>query len=292
MKRVALVTSVEARDLDEDLPPLAKALEAEGLTSQVVAWDDPRVEWSTYPLVVVRSTWDYVPRRDQFVQWSRRVASCTRIANSAAILEWNTDKRYLGELASAGIPAVPTSWIAPGEAIALPPDGALVIKPSISAGAKDTARYAAQEARAARAHIERLHAAGRTAMVQPYLHHLDETGETALVYFAGVYSHSVRKGALWRSAPQLVRGLYAQETIHACEPTATERALADRVLGAVREPLLYARVDLAPGSDGRPLLLELELTEPSLFLAHSEGAAGRLALAIPKLVDAPHHQAR
>jgi hypothetical protein len=78
-------------------------------------------------------------------------------------------------------------------------------------------------------------------------------------------------------------GLYKPEVIAAREPSATELALAENVLAAVPPrlgPMLYARVDLIPGPDGEPMLIEVELTEPSLFLGFADGAAERFAEAI------------
>ena len=276
MKPVALVTAAAARTLDEDLPPLLRALEALDIPAETVVWDDPAVDWSRYAIAVVRSTWDYVPKRDAFVAWAEQVASVTRLANSPAILRWNTDKRYLRELAAGGAPVVTTHWIEPGDAPHVPFDGAFVVKPAISAGSKDTARYGASEMEAALAHIRRLQSDRRTVMVQPYLSGLDEHGETGMVFLAGEYSHAIRKGAILRPDVQYVDRLFAKEDLSRREPSAAERAAAEKVLSLVpggREQLLYARVDLAPGA----VLLELELAEPSLFFALSEGAEHRLA---------------
>lgn len=287
MKTVALVTAATARDLDEDLAPLASALAGLGLEPAVVPWDDPRVAWRDYAAAVVRSTWDYAPRRDAFVAWAEATGEVVRLLNPAPVLRWNTDKRYLADLADRGIPVVPTRWIVPGQPIVLPGDGApFVVKPAISAGAWDTARYAPGEEARAHDHAARLLAEGRTAMVQPYLERVDTSGETGLVYVDGAFSHAIRKGAILRPGTRVVGGLYAEERIEARVPTAEERALAERVLSllpdlvpAAPEPPLYARVDLIPSECG-PVLLELELTEPSLFHALGPGSVDRLARAI------------
>jgi hypothetical protein len=117
-------------------------------------------------------------------------------------------------------------------------------------------------------------------MVQPYLAAVDGYGETALLYFAGRFSHAIRKGPMLDGPDLGVPGLYKAEEISARVPTPAERAVADRVLAASAADPLYARVDLIPGPDGAPLLVELELTEPSVFLAHGDGAAQRFAEAI------------
>lgn len=280
MKRIALVTATEAKNLDEDLPPLLRALEDIDLRAEAVVWDDAKADWDAYALAVVRSTWDYVPRRDAFLAWAE---ARKRLANAAAILRWNTDKRYLRELAEGGAAVARTEWIEPGDPVRLPSDRPFVIKPAVSAGSKDTARYAPGDAEAVE-HVRRLQAAGRTVMAQPYLEGIDAHGETGMIFIAGSYSHAIRKGAILRPDVEYVGGLFAKEDIRRREPSREERALADRVLSLAPGGLLYARVDVAPGPEGRPVLLELELTEPSLFFAQSDGAERRLARAIEAIV--------
>ncbi|MBI3856591.1 MAG: hypothetical protein HY293_12965 [Planctomycetes bacterium] len=288
MSKVVLVTAASARELDEDLPPLCTALKDAGVLHEVAVWDDPAVDWRAYSLAVVRSTWDYVPRRDEFLAWAARVSSVTRLCNPAEILRWNTDKRYLREMSRQGLPVVPTHWIEPGDRISLPFEGDFVVKPAVSAGSMDTARYTASQKAAASPHVARLQAAGRTVMAQPYLSGIDAAGETAAIFIGGAYSHAIRKGPILQSAVNMVGGLFAKEDIRAREIGGAERELADRALTLVPggpERLLYARVDMAPGADGRPVLLEFEATEPSLFFAFSEGSAARMARAILRALN-------
>ena len=290
--RIGLATAAEFPDLDEDGPALMRALADDGLKGEPAVWSDPRVDWSGYDLVVVRSTWDYHLRRDEFVAWAHRVAGTTRLANPADVLAWNTDKTYLHTLQDAGLPVVPTQWLVPGDNLTVPTEGEYVVKPAVSAGSNDTNRYVAGDHdELAVAHVTSLLADGRTVMVQPYLAQVDTYGETALLYFDGRFSHAIRKGPLLTPAMGAVDGAYRPETITVREPSATEHAAAEQVLDALaeisparRDDLVYARVDLVPGPDGAPVLLELELAEPSMFLIHdgSTGteAAPRFAAAI------------
>lgn len=264
MTRIALVTAALARTLDEDLPPLLAALPG----SEAVVWDDPSVRWDSYDLAVVRSTWDYVPRRDEFLAWAERVP---RLRNPAPILRWNTDKRYLRDF--GGLPVVPTHFVEPGDPVEIPFDGEVVVKPAIGAGAKDAARHATRESAAA--HVRRL---GRTAMVQPYVREIEKHGEIGLIYVGGEFSHAMFKGPILRPDVKFVDGLYAAEEIRPRVPTREERALAEKILERVPGRVLYARIDLVPG----PMLLELEVTEPSLFHATAPGSAERFARAIQK----------
>jgi hypothetical protein len=281
--RVALVTCRELPDLDPDDRLLLGPLRGRGVSVDAVAWDDPAADWAGYDLAVLRSTWDYPRRRDAFLDWTRRVPA---LANPAGIVAWNTDKRYLAGLAAGGVPVVPTTWLDPaGPPWSPPTAGEYVLKPAIGAGSVDTGRYdlaAPGHRRLAERHAARLRAAGRTVMIQPYLSAVDTYGETALLYLGGRFSHAIRKGPLLHGPDEGVDGLYRPEEISPREPTADELAVAGKALAGVPDAtdLLYARVDLIPGPDGAPRLIELELTEPSLFLGYAPGAPARLADAI------------
>jgi glutathione synthase/RimK-type ligase-like ATP-grasp enzyme len=286
--RVALVTAASARHLDEDLPPLAAALAEAGLVPGIEVWDDPGVAWGGYDLVVLRSAWDYVPRRQELLAWASRVAASTRLANPPAVIEWATDKRYLRDLQAAGVPVVPTIFFEPGDPVHVPPTTEVVVKPAISAGSADTERWAPSQRASATEQIRALQAAGRVVMLQPYLHGVDDHGETACVFFGGRFSHAIRKGAILQpEGIPFVEGLYAKEDIAPRSPSADELAVADAALDAVpggRDQLLYGRVDLVPGPDGGPVVLEMELAEPSVFVDHADGAAGRFADAVVALL--------
>lgn len=118
---------------------------------------------------------------------------------------WNTDKRYLADLADAGVPTVPTVFVQPGEPMP-EQNGDCVIKPTVSGSAADTGRFPRTDDGAAAALVERLHSQGRTAMVQPYLPGIDVDGETSMV-FLGTYSHAVRREPLLTdSGPSPCRG--------------------------------------------------------------------------------------
>jgi glutathione synthase/RimK-type ligase-like ATP-grasp enzyme len=231
---------------------------------------------------VVRSTWDYSDRRDAFLAWCARPP---RLLNPAAVIEWNTDKRYLRELEVAGIPIVPTTWISPGQEPTGMPAGQVVVKPSVSAGARNTSRYERGDQAAARAHVERLLSEGRTVLLQPYVESVDVAGETGLIYIDGVLSHTIRKGPVLHAPGFATDRLWAPEEISVRAPDGAERAIAEAALDSLPWPrgeLLYARVDLVRGDDGRPMLLELELAEPSLFLGLEAGAPERLAAGIAR----------
>lgn len=265
-KRVALAGCREIADPDE--PGLIKALAGAGVDAVGLPWDSD-ADWSAYDLVVVRSTWDYIERREELLAWAESVP---RLANPAGVLRWNTDKRYLERFAAAGVPVVPTTYVTDDFE---PPAGEYVVKPTVSAAAMDTSRYGPGDETDARAHVERLVAAGREVMVQPYLASVETVQETSLLFLGGAFSHGARKGRVLTGVGALSPNDW---DLGLREPSEAEHEVATQVLAEVSEPLLYARVDLLAGPDG-PLLLELELTEPFLFLEMG-GAADRFAAAI------------
>jgi glutathione synthase/RimK-type ligase-like ATP-grasp enzyme len=289
--RVALVSCGEYAHLDEDLPPIVAALGARGVDVVVADWHDAGFAWEDVDLAVIRSTWDYTWHHDRFLSWAERVGALTRLANPAPVVRWNTDKRYLLDLAAAGVPTVPTRIVAPGDDPAgvddLAPGQEIVVKPVVSAGARDTERYGADQLADARTHVERLQGEGRSVLVQPYLDGIDGHGETGMVFLGDSFSHAFRKGPILVPGNGFVDGLYREEDIAPRTASQAELDVASAALDAVaasvpgvsRRDLLYARVDVAP-HDGGPVVLELELVEPSFFCATDAGAADRAAEAI------------
>ena len=289
--RVALVSAGAYAHLDDDLPPIVAALGARGIEAVVADWHDETVDWTTFDLAVIRSTWDYTWQLDRFLAWSDRVSDATRLANPSPVVRWNTDKRYLLDLAAAGVPTVATRILDPGDEpdvdLGAAATGEIVVKPVVSAGGRDTERYGTGGLAEARGHAARLLAEGRSALVQPYLPLIDEHGETGLVFVGDAFSHAFRKGPILVPGSAFVDGLYRTEDISARTASPAELAVAAAALDAVatsvpghtRRDLLYARVDVVP-QDGRPVVLELELVEPSLFCRTDPDAAGRAAGAI------------
>ncbi len=293
MKQVWVATSAEHAELDEDGPLLRAALRAAATAAEVepfgvrtVAWDDVDADWDVPDVVLIRSTWDYTRRPTQFLGWARE-RRC--LVNPVDVLAWNTDKHYLAELAEAGVPVVPTVFLEPGRtsstALATAaeavggavgaPASRVVVKPTISAGSADTAIIDADDP-VGTTLIDRLLGAGRSVMVQPFQASVADRGETALVYLAGSFSHAVRKEVAVPVGRVVEQGDYAAETLHATTATPAELAVADAAMTSVPDlgELAYARVDVVhgPGGPEDPLVLEVELTEPSLFLDHAPRA--------------------
>ncbi len=298
--KIALVTAVAAFGLDEDLAPLQQAFEALGVEAPILAWDDASVSWHRFDAALLRSPWDYTDRLEEFLAWAERVDAQTILLNPLGVVRANTDKHYLGQLAKRGLAVVPSDFVEPGDnagqALASflkkHRDAAeFVVKPAVGAGSRDAQRYGRDQVEAATTHIARLIDAKRSVLLQPYLASVDKDGETALIFFEGRFSHAIRKGALLQRDEGPTRALFAPEKITAREPGQDELALGNAVLAALKEsPLAYARVDLIRASDGSPCLLELELTEPSLFFHYAAGSAERFAASVlARLGRAPQH---
>jgi len=280
---VALVTCREALGIDYDMPLLLEAVRAAGIVVDEVCWDDASIDWSTYEQVVIRSTWDYHRRYDEYMQWARAVSSVSTISNSLDVIAWNTDKHYLAEVAETGLPVVPTVFIEPGQedwfdhVRELLTKGDVVVKPTISAGSNDTERHSNIDV--AQQHISELLSAQRSVMLQPYLADVDVESETGLVFIDGKFSHAFAKGALLAHAKNMTSGLYAEEEIGVRQPTAEQLLIGERAVKWLTSrfgTLLYARVDLLPTAHG-PVIIEIELTEPSLYLLLHPEAANELA---------------
>ena len=271
-----MAASARFPDLRPDWPLLRHALAQLGISASTVVWTDPEVKWEEFDLVVANGAWDNIHRPDEFVAWADRVAAVTGLVNSPDTLRWNLDKRYLDVLAAAGVPTVPTAWLESRSPVPDLPGGQYVVKPTVSGGSFQTARYGPGDDERARAHIERLLGEGRTVMVQPFQPSVDAEGETGVVFLGGRYSHAINKGPMLRPGEDAVDGLWHHEVLRATTPTPAHLEAARQALDTAESllgPTTYARVDLVTRSDGTPAVLELELLDPALFFElHPEGA--------------------
>jgi len=279
VSRVAIATTARYDDPEFDL--LAAALGERGVTAVAAAWDDAGVDWSSFDATVIRSTWDYPKDHERFVRWARSV---TRLHNPAGVVEWNADKRYLDDLARAGVPTIPTTY-ASGPEGATYPDGDVVVKPTVGGGSRGAKRFSRDERGAADDHVAALAALGHEAMVQPYVASVEADGETDVIVIDGVVSHAVVKHAPIGLDPDAEPS--GPVAVVPATPTSDQLAVVEATLRAVPHdgPLLYARVDVVALDDG-PAVIELEAIEPFLFLASSEGAASRLAAAVARRLGA------
>ena len=238
--------------------------------------------------MVIRSTWDYYRRLGEFETWLDHVSHQTTVHNSPEVVRWNMDKRYLRELERADIPVIHTRFMESVADIQSAEFGLdVMVKPVISAGSNDTARFV-DDSSGARRFAGHLIDTGRAVMVQPYVSSIDEQGETGLVYFSGQFSHAFHKGPIFGGERLSHNGLYMEEEISPHQETSRERVLGDRVLSFLTHRFgsapLYARVDMVGDADGEPSIMEVELIEPSLFLHVDEDAGSNAAEATISLL--------
>ena len=281
-----VVTDVyAAEDPDYDTPLLLPALAARGADPTAVVWHDAAVDPASFDLLVIRSPWDYPERPAEFAAWLDRAERATRVVNSPATVRWNLDKTYLRDLESAGIRVVPTTYATTADAAGAAIDAheRVVVKPAVSAGARDTGLFDASDA-AAVALATRIVARGDVAMIQPEIEELSEGHEKALYVIGGDLTHAISKGAILAPGGGFRGGVYRENPV-LVEAIPAERAFAADVLRAVRratggEAPLYARVDTVDSARYGLCLLEVELVEPALNLHVAPHVTGILADAI------------
>ena len=257
---------------DADAAPLAAALAAAGVDAALQAWDDPAVDWDAPIPTVLRSTWNYPLAIDAFLAWIDRVSRAAPLINPADVVRDNVHKRYLLALAARGVPVVPTTLVERGQTCELARMTAsrIVIKPEVGAGSLNTQTFAPGDP-AALTHLATLTASG-AALVQPYIESVDDYGERSLVWIDGELSHAIRKTPRFSGDSERVDGPFPI--------TAEERAVAEAALAPYRDRILYGRVDVAHDAHGQPMVMELELVEPSLFFARRPGAVERYVAAL------------
>ena len=260
---VALVTCADERYQEPEVHVAADALRAAGVSADVVSWDEDR-DWGAYELVVVRTPWDYFDRVTQFLDWAARVERETSLVNPADVLRWNSHKGYLAEFTAKSVPTVPTRLV-PGpstdvaDQIREVPWEEIVVKPAVDGGARHAWRGLRDDPSLSRV-AERLTDHG-DVVVQPFVPAIVD-GERSLVFLGGRFSHAVRKvpkAGDYRSQ----RHLGGREVDH--QPDSAELQVALAAMAAAPGRLTYARVDLVDW-EGAPVLIELEVIEPDLFL--------------------------
>lgn len=301
--RVAFVTTDDPSVTDEDVdrPAHERAFAAADIDLEYRSWT-MAADWDAYDLVVIRSPWDYPERTVDFLAWLRSVEHLPTLMNPAPLISWNLDKRYLAELDHAGVPTVPTGFadslrrvdaLLGAQADRSRPGGSsgeVVVKPTISAGSRNTGRFAVDDP-AARALAELILGAGGTVMIQPAIASVAERGEVGVIVFDGEISHAIVKAPILDVGGTLLGGRY-REAITAADPTPAQREATMAAVDVVAsiaahkrwlsddEPLLYGRYDLVSLNDGTEALLEAELFEPSFFLDTDPDSPARFVEAV------------
>ncbi|MGH7495010.1 MAG: ATP-grasp domain-containing protein [bacterium] len=285
MKRIAFVTYAKYPNLTEDDAITLPLLQELGIQTYAAIWDEPVLHWEKFDAVILRSCWNYHHKPKVFRRWlDLQAAAGVRLWNPAKIVRWNMDKIYLRDLAARGVTIPKTFWIEAGRRIELASVlshnafDSTVIKPAISATAHMTFRTSPAQAEEDQTKLEAI-LQNSGALVQEFMPEISTRGEWSLLFFEGKYSHAVLK--LPRAGDFRVQNDFGG-SYQAARPPAAFITQAEAILGMVDLPLLYARVD-GMERDGRFVLIELELIEPSLFLGADGAAPLRFAEAIAKV---------
>jgi glutathione synthase/RimK-type ligase-like ATP-grasp enzyme len=284
MRRCAFLTHRGSAAATSDDRLAVGELQSRGWRIDPVPWRSRGVPWQVYDAVVIRSTWDYHRHPHEFLERLAEIDSAgVRLFNPLAVVRWNADKTYLRDLASRGVPTVPTIWrdrLEPGglgglfEALSAVD---IVVKPLVGASAEGTERID-RHALADRRHEIEARFAAQPLMAQPFARAVIDEGEYSLIYLDGTFSHAVRK------TPRA--GDYRVQEEHggaagSVEAEPSLRAAGDATLAALEEPPLYARVDIVRSNDRTGWwLMELELIEPNLYLGRHSAAPQRFARAL------------
>ncbi len=280
MTDVALVTCLELPEPDPDEALLLHALRQAGIRAELLAWDDSHADPGAFDLCVLRSCWNYYEDPKAFLAWIAAAASRSRLANPANVVRWNLHKRYLRMLEAADVSTIPTAWFAQGESVDLLATmrarcwDDVVVKPAVSAGSFCTQRFRVDQVGEGQAFLAAL-VRRRDTMVQRYMPAVEGSGERALVWISGEFTHAVRKG------PRFAGGVERISDVQAVSDQ--EKVIANRALSCVDGELLYARVDVVHDDDGNLLVSEIELIEPSLFLLQCPAALERFVNTIGRL---------
>ena len=251
-------------DPDLDIPFAIKAAEQLEIDLVFANWNDKSIAWESFDAAVIRSAWDYVPVRDEFLEFAKNVETKTKLFNSYEVMKWNTNKTYLSILENKGVPIIPTKFAnnldeaLPAIKWAFEKASAVAIKPTVGAGARLAGKASTEDE--AIEYVKRILEEKRTVIIQPYISSVDDEGEKAIIVINGEISHAAKK------VPALTKGGHG-DAAGQLEITTEMRDIVKNISNAVSEwnDLLFARIDVVRMGE-KLVLMELELTEPWLFM--------------------------
>ncbi|MCX2738768.1 ATP-grasp domain-containing protein [Pontibacter anaerobius] len=292
-QQIALITYKDAGKYtgvsEEENARLHEFLTQKGLPVTLEIWDDPAVDWSKYDLVLLKSPWDYFDKIELFYAWLSKLEELqVRVLNPLHTVRWNADKRYLVELQEKGEKVVPSVWLDQGtqlnvaDVFAQLQSEKIIVKPAVSGGAKNTFALTQQQAEAQAESINTL-LQQESFLAQPFIPEIQTKGEWSFLFFNGTYSHTVLKTA--KAGDFRVQHFFGG-TVHTPEPPAQLLEYAHNLVDKYAQGCLYARVD-GVELNGALVLMELELIEPFLFMATSEGAIERYYEALVEQLQQP-----
>ena len=283
--RIVIASCKELPSFEKDDRPFHAALRARNIDFVVLPWDEITAA-SSYDACLIRTTWDYVERWQEFSVWTQEVSKQTRLLHSAELIAWNIDKRYLRELNQKGVAIAPTLWLdKPIDLRSWLETGSYnkgFLKPVVGACASDTMRFSDANVEEAQQFLESC-CRQQQMMLQPYLHTVETEGEYSTIFFGGKFSHAVRKIPV--PGDYRVQDDFGAKDEGIMAPKGLME-LSLKVLEHIAFPWLYARVDALHTPQGQWVLNELEMIEPSLFFRHDEHAAMMLCDALIHEINA------
>jgi glutathione synthase/RimK-type ligase-like ATP-grasp enzyme len=287
-KTVAFLTMQDPGDYVTDYHLCLSEMSALGWTVREVAWRDTAIDWADFDAVYLCTAWDYPLHVEEFFAVLERIAEAgALLVNNQSLVRWNIRKSYLRDLASRGADIVPSLWVSTYDAADIPgwfatlQADTVVIKPEVGANAQDTF-VLRNPLNSVTDELLQTTFQRRSFLVQPFVESICSEGEFSLFFFAGEFSHAILKmPAAGDFRSQEEHGA----SIHGISPDAALLQAGSRVAGLIEPQPVYARIDLVRGSDGRFLLMELELIEPSLYFRMDEAAPARFAAAFDKHVS-------
>ena len=298
MKKIAILASdnmmpghanerEDSFERDEEMGKLVPAFAAQGMELDLIRWRDAAEKADDYDAMLPLLVWDYFEGNEAaFTAEMAKAETKTKLFNNFKTLRWNANKSYLDELENHGAPVISTITVkrvtetGVSRAFEELETETLVIKPQVGGGAWRQVLYKKGDPFPSKDDLP-----PEGAMIQAFLPSVVKEGEYSFLYFGGQFSHGLIKRP--KSGDYRIQSLYGG-TEETYEPSSQERASAREVLDALDFTPLYARVDLLRGRDGKLKLIELEMIEPYLYLAHAEGegadnkGAQKLAKALAK----------
>ena len=277
MPKIAVATYDKLPDLTFNDQLLIPIFRENGYTVSPEIWDDSEVDWSSFDIVLIRSTWDYYLKPVEFKNWiSQFINSKTRLINSAEMVLKNSHKFYLKELAEKGVNIIPTVFSSEKiELEKLKMWEKIVIKPAVSAGSHETEIFEVNMLTQ-----EVLDNKTRTGdwLVQPFLEEIKDAGEISMLFFGGNFSHAIQK--VPKSGDFRVQKQFGAQYLK-FEPSTTLLSIAKNIVEIAGKKSVYARIDGVMTPNGF-LLMEVEMIEPDLFFEHTLDGPNRFVEAVLK----------
>ena len=273
--RIALVTEKNLLNGYTDTSTLIDRLAAMGANPELVVWDDPTVDWREFDLVYLHTPWDYIHKFETFLRWAMDVSAVSRLINSLEVVRWNSTKQYLVELGEQGVPIPKTLILPAGAPLHLGANlGEVVVKPTVGAGGEDVYRFSSLHKALADKRIQDIHAS-RDMLIQDFEPRVLVEGEYAVVFVGDQLTHAVLKTP--GQGEFRIHDIYGG-TIKPVELTRPMQEFCREVCKRLPYSPAYGRIDFIGRTN--PILMEVELIEPELFLVHSELGLNAVANAL------------